>query len=322
MQDPFERSHNVTKNISHKHFPEILQHFRHAHELLTRLLENEKSTPDTRQDLLSVFVQGQSPHSEKCVATSRTLTLTLDTVCGVLLGIAQYTTLAAQLGELNLDNPHISLMLDRLVLHSIALQLEQEFSFVTSALRATAQGTSTDVPSYLSPLATGPSLEGIQRDEPVQRKRQRSTEEDMEMEMGVEVEGEWGGTKRQRLGRKESADELLCRLAQDRDCGLGFQCTAVEESWVGQRRRRRKETASGSPRCKTEDKKSSGGSDLFLEFTMTSSRESLTNLSPGKSGYQITVLLLVNHVKYSENLVQFFAVFKRWLLSKSKCISV
>ena len=309
VQDPFERSHNVTKSIKSQS-AQLLQALRSSREVLRRVLEGE--SPNMRQDLLPVFRQSEVASPGKRPTASHTLHLSADTVHRLLQG-TQYAVLADRLQELDLRNPHVHCTLDRLVLQALAQQLEGEFGLSVQTERQPETASSSLPPS--SPLL--PSAEDggcMEADSPSQQhKRRRPREEEEE---GMEVEKGWEGGKKLRLAGQESAEQLLFRLAE----GLGavLVCSAVEESWQHRRRRRRKGEQREATSCSPESSvgRTVGGLAASLPalppcliFTLTLPR----NLSP--SNHLTAVTMCASHAMFCQSFQQFFAVCKKWLLS-------
>ena len=309
VQDPFERSHNVTKSIKSQS-AQLLQALRSSREVLRQVLEGE--SPNMRQDLLPVFRQSEVASPGKRPTASHTLHLSADTVHRLLQG-TQYAALADRLQELDLRNPHVRCTLDRLVLRALAQQLEREFGLSVQAERQPETASSNLPPS--SPLLLHSAEDGgcMESDSPGQQhKRRRPREEEEEGEEGMEVEKRWEGGKKLRLAGQESAEQLLFRLAE----GLGavLVCSAVEESWQHRRRRRRKGEQREATSCSPESSVGGLAASLpalppCLVFTLT------LPSNPSPSNHLTAVTMCASHAMFCQSFQQFFAVCKKWLLS-------
>lgn len=314
LQDPFERSHNVTKNLKAPHLPQLLHAFQSSLKILKELLEGEQIAPGTRQNVLSLFKPTESAIPRKKAAAVHTLHLDTGTVCRLLCG-TRYAALAGRLEELDLNNTFIQWTLNHVILQSLAVQLEREFGFRVHAESPAA--------SSISPASSLPPTNIAVADGSAhQCKRQRkevegevSSEEGMEVEEEglVEVGGEQG-VKRKRLAEQESAEQLLFRLTEGEWSGCTLVCSAMEESWIHRRRRRREKQkqASCSPSNTVEQGATASSlSGPCLSFTLTSP----SNPSPGN--HLAVVVLHATDSKFQHHFQQFFAVCKKWLLSTS-----
>ena len=310
VQDPFERSHNVTKNVGPAHLPPLLQALRSSLSLLTELLDSEQTAPGTRHDALSLFKQtGPSPGSGKKTAAMKTLPLDASTASWLLCN-TRYTALADRLHELDLHNPLIQHTLDSIVLHSLAQHLEEKFGFRVHTVRQQEA-----VAAYIAPPPSpGPSPSLPSPDTLCSvhhRKRQRAAEEE-EREERMEVEEEGGGeggqcerVKRKKLVEQGSAEQLLFRLSEDDECGCMLECSAMERNWIGRRRKRRMQQRQGSCSHGSATEEASP----CLSFTLSSSS------SPSPDNHITMVTLQVTDPMYHQSFLQFFAVCKKWLFS-------
>ena len=261
VQDPFERVHNVTKNMTGGNCAHLCQALSKSRQLLAELLEQEQSDPSSRQDVTPLFKHdnlkpvpmshttdlsrpentptavrhksfpGQSPTGSHC------LQLSLETLSRLLHDIP-FASLEGRLEELDVRNTFVCQQLDHVVLHTLVHHFQKDYG-VTAQFLKLHKIEETQTVSVPSGGSEGTPVTS-------ERKRERSPDEDQEEEMEVE-EGEGGfEVKRQRLEGGESAEALLCRLTEGVALDGQAQCVAVEESWVGARRRRRQQERDGS----------------------------------------------------------------------------
>ena len=314
VQDPFEHSHNVTKNVGPAHLRPLLQALQSSLSQLADLLDSEQSTPDTRHDALSLFrLTEPSPVSGKKAAAMKTLHVDISTASRLLHGTC-YAALANCLQELDLHNLLIQHTLDRIILHSLAQHLEREFGFKVQTIRQ-QEAVSASITPYLSPGLCPSLLDKVYSAH--HRKRQRMAEEgEGEGEEGMEMEEEGGGesgesgecegVKRKRQTEQGSAEQLLFELTAGEECGSTLECSAIERNWIGRRRKRRMHQGQASSSCEavTEEE-----APPCLSFLLSSS----SNQPP--SDHFTTISLQVTEPMYQESFLQFFAVCKKWLFS-------
>lgn len=295
VQDPFEQTHNVTKNMKASHLSPLRQAFESSEKILRHIMTNELTA---RQDVLSLFKQQTLPVPDKKRATGYSLDLDAATA-GCLLLNTHYTALANRLSELDRSNGSVQCMLNHVLLQSLALLLQREFGFRVHA----AEAQEESLPSI-------PCTHPLDLEVPAgkQRKRQRPSEECEEV---MEIDEDLGGgeVKRSRLSEQESAEQLLFRLAEGERAGYTVVCSAMEESWLHRRRKRREKERLGS---------ASSGDAVPSTPTPTTTTPclsfTLTSIPTPTSLYLATVDLCVTDPTYQQSFQQFFAVLKKWML--------
>ena len=307
LQDPFDRSHNVTKNVKAVHLHLLIQTLQSSQPELRELLSHEETTPLTRQNVLPLFKHSQTSTTttEKKRSGHHFLQFNIDTM-SCLLHNTCYAALSGRLQELDLSNLLVHRKLSHILLEALAELLEREFGF---RVHSESHGSATNVVLPLAPVCRPHCSANI-------LKRQRPDEEEvMEVEEGQgdgggEGRGEEGGegqekVKRQRLVNVESVENLLFRLTEGQGSDYTIECSAMEESWIGRRRRRRAiqqqpGLASFSPETVSP----------CLSFTL-STPYSCTVVS------NYTVMLQATEPMFQSSLQQFFSVWKQWLLDHS-----
>ena len=308
LQDPFDRSHNVAKNMKAVHLQSLLQALKSSQSRLQELLTHENTGP--QQNILSLFTE-----TEPVPATARSPLhrLQLDMAAASrLLQDTCYEALAGRLQELDLSNKLIRRTMDSVVLQALAGKLETEFGFKVHSKRLGVLSTASVSPQPLQEEAA------VQSSGHATRKRQRTPtaegEEEEEMEVEGEGEGEEGeGVKRQRVEGAESAEQLLFCLTEGKGLECQMELSAVEESWIGRRRRRREKQRQtiSSPEATVSHEMTT---TPCLSFTLSM----LLNQQPQcHTEYSTTVTLQAADPKFQISLQVFFSVCKNWLLSNS-----
>lgn len=298
----------MTKNISSVQLQQLLLALKYSQLKLQELLGHSES--DARENILSLFRQSDT---RSLTATKPLCVLQFDiTAATRLLQKTCYEPLAGRLHELDLSNPLTQKTLNCIILEEMTAKLEREFEFKVHSEQETA---------VLSTCSVCPPDTTVAPYSGHMRKRQRpptdKVEEDvMEVEEGqmmVVEEEEEEEVKRQRLESQESAEQLLFRLTKDKVLRCHLMLTAMEETWVG--RRRRKRQTSSSPRATDNDKTSTTPCLSFYVSVCPSHPQS----HPQSTAKYITVLKLhITDLKFRSSLQQFFAVCKKWLLSGTR----
>jgi hypothetical protein len=326
VQDPFERVHNVTKNMTSTHHARLGQALSCSKQLLAELLQHEQSDPSNRQDTIPLFkpklklipmVSTVDPSKQQSVShemrpsvhkplpsknAMHSLQVDLETLSR-LLHDTPFASLEGRLEELDLKNTLVFQRLDHVVLHSLAHHFQQDFG-ITHFLQPREVGGTTSV-------SVGSAVEA-DLETPVtrERKRERSPEEGEEEDMEVEEEEEGGfEVKRRRLEGEESAEQLLCRLTEGEALDCRAQCLAEEESWVGARRRKRHQLRDGdssfsSPAPQTPSLPSSSMKPcLSFSLTVSSQHHPFTN--------RTSVIMQASDPKFKSAFELFFSVCKK-----------
>ena len=330
MQDPFERVHNVTKNMTATHHAHLIEELSSSKKLLAELLQDEQSDPSIRQDSIPLFkplsyklklvpmVSTVDPSKQQSVSHEmrpsvhkpflsknatgmHSLQVDLETLSR-LLHDTPFASLEGRLEELDLKNTFVCQRLDHVMLHSLAHRFQQDFG-ITHFLQPHEVGRVASV--SVGSAAEADLAAPVTRDQ----KRERSPEEGEVEDM--EVEEEEGGfeVKRQRLEGEESAEQLLCRLTEGGALDCRAQCVAEEESWVGARRRKRQQLRDGdssfsSPAPQTPSPPlSSMKPCLSFSLSVSSQHHPFTN--------HTSVIMQASDPKFKSAFELFFSVCKK-----------
>lgn len=281
----------MSKNVKSSLLPSLRQAFQSSEKNLRAMMINE---PISRQDALFLFKQQTPPRYFTKGPAVHSINLDSTTASRLLLG-THYAALADRLSELDIKNDHVRCTLSHVLLQSLALKLEREFGFQVHVAEAQEDVSSASPLSRVAPTdAVVPTGK--------QRKRQRPSEE---YEEGMEVDEE-EVIKKPRMLEKESAEQLLFHLTDGGVSGYTLVCSAVEETWIHRRRKRREKERLTSASSATAEPMTTPTTPC-LSFTLTSV----------PSFHLATVVLHINNPLYQQSFQQFFAVLKKWLLCSS-----
>ena len=296
----------MTKNVKIAGQIQLLRAMKATKLQLAELVSSGQTAPGT--NILSLFRPATAETSANTAPNKangeHTLQLNMSIVSH-LLHDTQYTALENRLSELDLTNELIQLKLSNILLHSIAHHLEKEFGFKVQPVRQKKEVAMTPDPSPPTPHAAVETNPGT--GQVCKRSRQSCEEDEM---MDVE-EGPEGGSEREeavkrlRMATPDSVEQLLFHFTEDQGSEFTLECVAVEESWVGRRRKRRDQQATESqPPPSTPP---SAPPCLALTLSAVVSPQSTRDAPIA------TVKLQTTDPKYQPAFHQFFAVYKKWL---------
>ena len=316
VQDPFEHSHNVTKGIGPGHVGQLLKALERSQLLLTQLLQREHSS---QQDILQLFNPPSSAELTSPTGPSGTaahsVELTSETASHLLLH-SQFAELAGRLAELGLNNESVSQRLHHVILHSLTQHLQDEFGVRVQFRQQERSPAISSQPSTVigqpSAVVSPPNLACVSQPTAGERKRERSmTEEGEEEEM--ETEGKGGAVsevKKQKFDSEESAEQLLFRLMEGEALSCQADCVALEQSWIGSRKRRREQMRQGSHSYPAKTTPTTPNSPCLV-FTISVGPTTTTTSSSGD--IIATIVLQSTDSKFKIPFEMFFSACKRKL---------
>ena len=300
VQDPFELSHNITKSLGKAAFSDLVCKMSRAMHILT----NELST--STGQLLKLYNDKEYVPVSSQTTKPHYIPMNIEILSQVLLKVDDKHPLALLLPQLDLTNQETEHSVYRVLSHAIALLMERDFKFQYDHV--------TSAPSHVTPdLVTMPmemdsaahrddcSPRTDQSSQTVARKRQRSNSEPDSLANSM---GDAEKRSKVKVEAVLTPLDVLHAVLEPIPDSTSYQCTALENTWVGRRQKKRQ--------SQPEDLSLALPSSPLLQVELSVLQPSVTKVSKEDSVCVVSLQPVHDHMKVHSDL--WFSVFKQYLL--------